>query len=534
LIKKKRAEIVILFILIVYSIYCSLIVGKSWDAEYHYNQGKVVFQYLLSFGRIKKEYFYHEYYSPIYWFFQFFFSQLFPSKYKVEVIHAFNLLISILTIFGYSKLISEFFNKFLSKIFFLVLFFYPIFFGHMSFNPKDIVVAGCHVWFFYLVIRYLKNQSKVKKTEKYIYFSGVLLAIGTGVQLLFFGTLIPILLFIFCEIFFFKKIIKKTFSYKLFLINFLKVFLIFYIILIFFWPATHPNVILFPLNFIIKSLSLERGWWLNMVNGEVLLSKEVTIFYFYINFFFKSPEFILFNYFLFLFLITYFSNFFRGEFSNFIYKFFFLSLFLFMPILITKLSSFGIYDGIRLFLWCIPYFLIIPSMSIYFLVKNFKKSIFIFFCYINFLLFIIYFFIFISITPYHYTYLNFFKNFGSINTEKFEGDYWYVSIKELLKNSDFSKEQRYDLAICFSNSKYLKEYLNIYQKQNAKKINIVKLKDAKYVVMTNRVVHFEGNNRKALKNDTCFNKFVGSTFSSVSRLGREISTIRYLETPEKY
>jgi hypothetical protein len=404
----------------------------------------------------------------------------------------------------------------------------------MSFNPKDIVVAGCHVWFFYLVIRYLKNQSKIKKTEKYIYFSGALLAIGTGVQLLFFGTLIPILLFIFFEIFFFKKIIKKNFSYKLFLINFLKVFLIFYIILIFFWPATHPNVISFPFNFIIKSLSLERGWWLNMVNGEVLLSKEVTIFYFYINFFFKSPEFILFNYFLFLFLITYFSNFFRGEFSNFIYKFCFLSLFLFMPILIIKLTSFGIFDGIRLFLWCIPYFLIIPSMSIYFLIKNFKKSIFIFFFYINFLLFIIYFFIFISITPYHYTYLNFFKNFGSISTEKFEGDYWGVSIKELVKNSDFSKEQRYDLAVCFTNSENLKQYLNIYQKQNVKKINIVKLKDAKYIVMTNRVVNLEGNNRKAFKIDTCFNKFVGSTFSSVSRLGREISTIRYLETPKKY
>jgi hypothetical protein len=271
-----------------------------------------------------------------------------------------------------------------------------------------------------------------------------------------------------------------------------------------------------------------------MVNGEVLLSKEVTIFYFYINFFFKSPEFILFNYFLFLFLITYFSNFFRGEFSNFIYKFCFLSLFLFMPILIIKLTSFGIYDGIRLFLWCIPYFLIIPSMSIYFLIKNFKKSIFNFFFYVNFLLFIIYFFIFISITPYHYTYLNFFKNFGSISTEKFEGDYWGVSIKELVKNSDFSKEQRYDLAVCFINSENLKQYLNIYQKQNVKKINIVKLKDAKYIVMTNRVVNLEGNNNKAFKIDTCFNKFVGSTFSSVSRLGREISTIRYLETPKKY
>lgn len=205
----KKIETIVLFTLIIYSFYSAIIIGKSWDEEYHYVQGKSIFQYLLSFGKIRKEFFYEEYYSPSYWFFQFFFSQLFPAIYKVEVNHIFNLLISLSAIFGFSKLVSEFFNKFLGKIFFLILFFYPIFFGHMGMNPKDTVVTACHVWIFYFVIRYLRYQSSSAKSNKYMFLTGIALAVGTGTQLLFFGTLIPILFFVFLEIFFSKNYKKK-------------------------------------------------------------------------------------------------------------------------------------------------------------------------------------------------------------------------------------------------------------------------------------------------------------------------------------
>jgi hypothetical protein len=533
LIKKKRAEILILFILIVYSIYCSLIVGKSWDEEYHYLQGKSIFQYLLSFGKIRKEFFYEEYYSSSYWFFQFFFSQLFPAIYKVEVNHIFNLLISLSAIFGFSKLVSEFFNKSLGKIFFLILFFYPIFFGHMGMNPKDTVVTACHVWIFYFVIRYLRYQSNVAKSSKYMFLTGIALAVGTGVQFLFFGTLIPVLFFVFFEIFFFKKIIKKNFSYKLLLINFLKTFVIFYFFLIFFWPASHSNIILSPIKIFFKSLNIARGYAFNMVNGEILLSKDVSIFYFYINFFYKSPEFVLFTYLIFLIFILYFFVFFKKEFSNFIYKFLFLNLFLFMPILVIKLTSFGIYDGLRLFLWCLPYFLIIPSLIIYFLIKNLKKKIFKIIFGINFLLFIIYFSIFIAVTPYHYTYLNIFSHFGLNSSEKFEGDYWNVSIKELAKKIDLEKFDKIDLITCGVHRDNVKKNLYVYQKKNMNKIHFVKKSNAKYVLMANRVVNDDGNNPNALKIDTCFNKYIGTDVVSVIRTGRKLSVIRLLKTSAK-
>jgi hypothetical protein len=530
---KKKIESVILFSLIVYSVYCAIIIGKTWDEPYHYLQGRAIFQYISSFGKIRKEFYFEEYYSPSYWFFQYFFTQLFPAQYKVETNHIFNLLVSLSTIVGFSKLISEFFNKYLGKIFFFLLFFYPIFFGHMGMNPKDIVIACCHVWIFYLIIRYLKNQSSTTKSNKYIYLASIFLAIGTGTQLLFFGTLAPIFLFLLFEVFFFKKIIKKDFNYKSLFIDFFKFIIVFYIFLIFFWPAAHSNIILTPYKIFIKSLSAARGFGFNMVNGEVLLSKDVSIFYFYINFFYKSPEFLLLAYLIFLFFISYFFKFFNKVFFNFSYKFLFLSLFLFMPILIIKLSSFGAYDGLRLFLWCVPYFLIIPSLVTYFLIKNFKKNIFKCILYVYVLLFIIFSFVFISVTPYHYTYLNIFSQFGLNSPEKFEGDYWGATIKELVQKIDFSKYEKIDLITCGINRDNLKEYLKIYQNKHIKKINFVKEENAKYVLMTNRVAYDVGNNVNAFKIDTCFNKYIGTTVVSVSRLGRELSVIRFLETPIK-
>jgi hypothetical protein len=517
------------YFLLFYSLYCAIILGESWDEADHAIRGKATFQYLLSFGKIKKEYFYDEFYSPSYWFFQYFFSQLFNLKYQTEVNHIINLIISISAIIGFYKLISELFNKFLGKIIFLILFFYPIFFGHMSINPKDTVVAFCNIWIFYLLIKYLKNQHNINKSNRYIFGISILFAIGSGVQLLFLGSLIPVLLFFFFEIFFFKKIINKKFNFKILLIHFFKFIFIFYIFLILFWPATHANILLLPFQFFIKSLSLARGWEWNLLNGEIVTSKNVSFFYFYINFFFKSPEFLFFNYILFFFLIFIFFNFFKKEFSNFLYKILFLSIFLLMPCLIIILSSFGAYDGIRLFLWCIPYFCIIPSLTIYFLLKNIKKIILRFFLYINFLLIIIYFIFFLSITPYHYTYLNLFNFFSSSKLSKFEGDYWNVSIKELVKKIDFSKDTKFDIVTCGINRDLLKKYLKIYQNDNLKKVNFVDYKDAKYVLMTERVVNDVGNNINSLTVDTCYNKYSGSNFVSVERLSRDISVIRIIK-----
>ena len=92
----------------------------------------------------------------------------------------------------------------------------------MGFNPKDTILAFCHVWIFYSILKYLKNQ-----TGKYVANIGILAAMGTGIQLFFLGSLIPIFIFLICEIFIFKKIIYTNFDKKKFLYDLLKCFFIF-------------------------------------------------------------------------------------------------------------------------------------------------------------------------------------------------------------------------------------------------------------------------------------------------------------------
>ena len=79
----KIKQNILLFLLIIFSIYCALSIGESWDATYHLLQGKVTLDYLLSFGRVDKDLFYREYFSPIYWSLQYLITEIFPSKYQI-------------------------------------------------------------------------------------------------------------------------------------------------------------------------------------------------------------------------------------------------------------------------------------------------------------------------------------------------------------------------------------------------------------------------------------------------------------------
>ena len=55
-------------ILILFSTYCAISIGFSWDEGFLINQGKVTANYLLSLGFSDPEYFFRrEFYSPIYY-----------------------------------------------------------------------------------------------------------------------------------------------------------------------------------------------------------------------------------------------------------------------------------------------------------------------------------------------------------------------------------------------------------------------------------------------------------------------------------
>ena len=160
------------------------------------------------------------------------------------------------------------------------------------------------------------------------------------------------------------------------------------------------------------------GWPYNLINGTYYISDNVPKFYFLINFIYKTPEYFLISYLIFFVLLLKCNKFFVDRFRFFNYKISLVTFILIFPNLIFLVNPYPLYDGMRLFLWTLPYFCIIPGLTIYYLLKNFNKiKSKLTLLFLSF--FIVYFlFIFFTITPYQYTYLNFLN--GKIENRKIE------------------------------------------------------------------------------------------------------------------
>tara|TARA_B110000263_G_C15041703_1_gene388827 strand:- start:5 stop:550 length:546 start_codon:yes stop_codon:yes gene_type:complete len=177
----------------------------------------------------------------------------------------------------------------------------------------------------------------------------------------------------------------------------------------------------------------------------------------------------------------------------------------------------------RLMLWALPYYCIIPSLTIYYLIENInlKKSKI---ATIFLLPFFIYFlFIFFSITPYQYTYLNLLNGKNENRYQKFEGDYWGASIKELIKNSDFNKEKIIKFATCGVNYEVSKKY---FKKNGYFNMEFTSPENAEYIIMTNRVISRENGNESFPLLTNCFDKFKGYDVFKIQINNLLLSTIR--------
>ena len=518
MIKKKQNTI--LFFLVIFSIYCAITVGQSWDEKFHLLQGKITLDYLFSLGKIDSEIQYRENYSTIYWSLLYFLTKIFPYKYQIEISHLVNLAFSLGVIFGIGKLNQELFNKKVGKIIFIILFFYPIFFGHMAFNSKDTILAFCHVWIICLIIKYLKHQTEKIKVNNYIFYIGILSAVATGIQLVFLGSLIPIILLTLIDIFIFKKIITTNFSVKKFFYDLLKCFAIFYILLIIFWIDAHSNVIFLPFNIALDTFSSDywTGWPFNVVNGEYFFSSDVNKSYLLQNFLFKSPEYFLGLYVFFIIAFFNIRSFFKINFIFFYYKFLFVIFLLIFPNIILFFIPYPLYDGMRLFLWTLPYYCIIPGLVIYYLMENFSNltqklvSFFFLFSFFYFL------FNFFTITPYQYTYLNLLNGKSENRYKKFENDYWGVSIKELIKKSNFQRNKTILITSCGVNDDVAKEY---FKKNGHVNLIFVKPDEANFIIMTNRSSLLDNK-----KISNCFDKFKGADIFKIEKNGLVLSVIR--------
>ena len=186
------------------------------------------------------------------------------------------------------------------------------------------------------------------------------------------------------------------------------------------------------------------------------------------------------------------------------------------PSLILVLIPYPIYDGLRLFLWSAPCLVIIPSITAYiiFINKNF---------YYNFakvilsLLFVFHIFNFLTITPYHYTFLNYFSGEKELRYKKFENDYWSTSLKELILSSNLG-----DDSVTFYSCGVSPGIAKKYMKQKYKRSKFTNKNEASYIIMTNRTLISEKDN----KITNCYDEYQLENIHKVSRNGIVLSAIK--------
>ena len=195
----KKIEISSIVIFFIFVFYCAFAIGTSWDLNMEIDRGNQRLKYIFFLSDFESyvkasrglgDEFYPAFYTTL----VSFIAKNFPKKYEFESWQIINSIFAILTIFGISKISSILFNKQVGKIVFVICFFNPIFFGHMSMNVKDIPIAFANVWATYVFLRYLINQNLSHKCTRYIIFAGLAIGVGTGMRLPFVTTLIPIFL----------------------------------------------------------------------------------------------------------------------------------------------------------------------------------------------------------------------------------------------------------------------------------------------------------------------------------------------------
>ena len=79
-------EIAIKILLIIFSFYCAITVGMSWDEKYYHKIGEINLKYLLSFGMVEENFDQKFRFSTLYWSLSSLLSQLAPKNIALKFI----------------------------------------------------------------------------------------------------------------------------------------------------------------------------------------------------------------------------------------------------------------------------------------------------------------------------------------------------------------------------------------------------------------------------------------------------------------
>lgn len=515
---------ILLTIIFAFMAYCAIEIGSMWDSGTHLQMGKNRVNYLLSFGSINNEFWFSKFFPGISYTITAFLLNIFPKNLETEFLHLINLSISLSAVYGLSNICKILFNKQVSKIIFIIFLFYPTFFGHASINPKDTIVAVSYIWLTYFLLKYLKKNFSLQNNNYFILKISFFLALGSGVRLAFPSLLFPLFLFTLLEIFYFKKIINKNnFSNKLFFLDFLKIIFLSYIILVFFWPQAHSNIFFAPIQFFLETINAPPvGPPASLLNGKIFMSENTPSNYIFLNLLFRTPEYILLLYLYFVFFVIKYNSFFSKKIINFNYKLYLILSVLILTNILFIVSPYPMYDGMRLILFMVSFFVLIPGLTIYFLINHYSFLRFKLMIIPVFLLFIVFFLKFIALTPYQYVYLNYLNGKTINNYSKFENDYLTTSIKELIKKSNFLDKENTKITFCGMGRGKIKKYLKKYDYLNVRVVRWNENYD--YILLTNRVDWSSLDNINEAR--TCFESFKKDIVSKVERNGLVLSVIQ--------
>ena len=522
-----RISYCLITLLILFAIYCSTTIGMSWDEFFHHINGSHRAEYLKTFGKFTDyNYIDNKYYPGLYDTFHFlildFFLKFFPAN-ILEIKHLIHLTFGFLTLLGLFLISKSFFNKEIASIAVLFCLLNPFFFGHMSINPKDTMICFALVWFAYSVYLYCSNIEK--KHLSFVILASLFMGFGLGVRISFFVITIPIIVAAVIFLLKNKKKYQKHLNFKKISFHILILLLISFFLMVIAWPHIHHSLLLLPkviLNIIFNSIKWSSGPTLELLNGNIYETYSTPRTYLLNFFIFRKPIYILILILTLIFFLKNDNNFFKSNFNNFNKKIIVILSIILFPILLAVISQVKLYNGIRLFLFIVPWLSLLLAVCFYYILKNLKKSFYIKIIFslimMSFLLFLQR---FIYLTPYHYDYSNFFHT-KFINTEKlYVHDYWAASYKELFKLIGENTSLKKIKADFCGGDRHTVNYLA--NKYSGKKVTFVPYEQADYIVMIN-TLSTDVNNKS-----TCFLLRPGKDIVAVNRLGVKLSVLRKLE-----
>ena len=522
-----RVAFCLIIILSLFAIYCSIIIGLSWDEFFHHINGSHRYEYLRTFGKFTDyNYVDNRYYPGLYDTFHFlvlkFFLNFFPKN-ILEIKHLIHLSFGFLTLLGLFFISKNIFNKEIASIAVLLCLLNPFFYGHMSINPKDTIICFALIWFAHSTYMYCVNIQK--GNFSFVLLASLFMGLGLGIRISFFAITIPIILSALVFLVMNKKKYQENLSFRKISVHILIFLIISFLLMIIAWPHIHHSLFLLPkviLHIIFNSITWNMGPTLELINGNIYETFNTPRIYLLNFFVFRKPIYILILIFALIFFLIKDNEFFRSKFNNFNKKIIVIFSIIFFPILLAIITGVKLYNGIRLFLFVIPWLSLLTAVCFYYIIKNIKKSFYIKIIFslvmISLLLFLQR---FIYLTPYHYDYSNFFHA-KFINTEKlYIHDYWATSYKELFKliNKDTSLN-KINSDFCGGDRHTVKYLANKY---SGKKINFVPYEQADYIVMIN-TLSTDINNKSS-----CFLLRPGKDIVTVKRLGVKLSVLRKLE-----